>query len=85
MAYYNPHVTGQYNPLYTANNQGFGHCPILFWILASHLSRKMKSKYYVHGAFSPFWRFPSILNTCLLSLPNPIDCFHPHVKGDSPM
>ena len=22
----NPHITGMYNPLYTANNQGFGHC-----------------------------------------------------------
>ena len=22
MAYYNPHITGQYNPLYTLNNQG---------------------------------------------------------------
>ena len=26
MAYYNPHLTGWYNPFYTANNQGFGHC-----------------------------------------------------------
>ena len=26
MAYYNPHMTGLFNPLYTANNQGFGHC-----------------------------------------------------------
>ncbi len=26
MAYYNPNMTGLYNPLYTANNQGFGHC-----------------------------------------------------------
>ena len=26
MAYYNPHITGKYSPLYTANNQGFGHC-----------------------------------------------------------
>ena len=25
-AYYNPYITGKYNPLYTANNQGFGHC-----------------------------------------------------------
>ena len=23
MVYYNPHITGQYNPLYTLNNQGF--------------------------------------------------------------
>ena len=23
MVSYNPHITGQYNPLYTANNQGF--------------------------------------------------------------
>ena len=23
MVYYNPHITGQYNPLYTPNNQGF--------------------------------------------------------------
>ena len=26
MVYYNPHKTGQYNPLYTLNNQGFFHC-----------------------------------------------------------
>ncbi len=26
MVYYNPYRTGQYNPLYTTNNQGFGHC-----------------------------------------------------------
>ena len=26
MAYYNPHITGQYNPLYTANNKGLGYC-----------------------------------------------------------
>ena len=26
MVYYNPHITGQYNPLYTINNQGFFHC-----------------------------------------------------------
>ena len=26
MVYNNPHITG-YNPLYTAINQGFGHCP----------------------------------------------------------
>ena len=24
MAYYNPHITGWYNPLYTLNNQGQG-------------------------------------------------------------
>ena len=28
--YYNPHNTGQYNPLYTLNNQGFFHCSIMF-------------------------------------------------------
>ena len=26
MAYYNPHITRLYNPLYTANSQGFVHC-----------------------------------------------------------
>ena len=26
MVYYNPHITGQYNPLYNLNNQGFFHC-----------------------------------------------------------
>ena len=26
MAYYNPQTTGYYNPFYTANKQGFGHC-----------------------------------------------------------
>ena len=26
MLYYNPYITGQYNPLYTLNNQGFFHC-----------------------------------------------------------
>lgn len=26
MAYYNPQINGLYNPLYTANNQGFVHC-----------------------------------------------------------
>ena len=26
MTYYNPHITGWYNPLYTLNNQGFFHC-----------------------------------------------------------
>ena len=26
MAYYNPYKTGQYNPLYTLNNQDFFHC-----------------------------------------------------------
>ena len=42
MVYYNPHITGQYNPLYNLNNQGFFHCslvdaseipfPTTFWI-----------------------------------------------------
>ena len=26
MAFYNPYITGQYNPLYTANNKGLGCC-----------------------------------------------------------
>ena len=26
MVYYNPHITGQHNPLYTLNNLGFLHC-----------------------------------------------------------
>ncbi len=30
MIYYNPHITGQYNPLYTANNQGFFRGSIVF-------------------------------------------------------
>ena len=30
MAYYNPHITGKYNHLYTANNQGFDHCSNVF-------------------------------------------------------
>ena len=28
MVYYNPHITGQYNPLYNPNNQGFFHCSL---------------------------------------------------------
>ena len=28
MVYYNPYILGWYNPLYTPNNQGFGHCSI---------------------------------------------------------
>ena len=28
MGYYNPYITGWYNPLYTANNQGFFHISI---------------------------------------------------------
>ena len=31
--YYNPHMTGQYNPLYTLNNQGCFHCSIVFFLL----------------------------------------------------
>ena len=37
MAYYKPHTSGYYNPLYTANNQGFGHCSFEkepCWIMA---------------------------------------------------
>ncbi len=26
MAYYKPYITGEYNPLYKLNSQGFGHC-----------------------------------------------------------
>ena len=26
LVYYNPHITGQYNPLYNLTNQGFFHC-----------------------------------------------------------
>ena len=26
MAYYDPYITGLYNPLYKLNSQGFGYC-----------------------------------------------------------
>ena len=26
MVYYNPYITGEYNPLYNPTNQGFFHC-----------------------------------------------------------
>ena len=30
MVYHNPHITGQYNPLYTLNNQGFSLLNLFF-------------------------------------------------------
>ena len=29
MVYYDPYITGQYNPLYSLTNQGFFHCSIV--------------------------------------------------------
>ncbi len=37
MVYYNPHMTGQYNPLYNLNNQG----PFFSW-LKSRLAKTEK-------------------------------------------
>ena len=28
MVYYNPYISGQYNPLYNQTNQGFFHCSV---------------------------------------------------------
>ena len=37
-AYYNPNITGWYNPLFTANNEGFGHCSVEVGSLSHYLN-----------------------------------------------
>ena len=37
MVYYDPYITGQYNPLYNLTNQGF--CSLLDCVLPRHLER----------------------------------------------
>ncbi len=53
MAYYNPHMTGLYNPLYTANDQGFGHCqtvpPFSFPSFHLHLHHSWQREAPGHG------------------------------------
>ena len=36
MAQDNPYITGEHNPVYTANKQGFGHCLIGFPYYKQH-------------------------------------------------
>ena len=51
MADYNPCITGWYNPLYTANKQGFGHCSckhdmsLLDYILHRYVCGMIPAKY----------------------------------------
>ena len=44
LAYYNPHIVGQYNPLYQTTNQGFQHCSsgFLSWICLFDAWKKVK-------------------------------------------
>ena len=58
LMYCNPYTTGQYNPLYTLNNQGFFHCAVstVGWNISSIIWVMTTIKYHTltYGLISQF-------------------------------
>jgi len=88
-AYCNPHLTALYNPLYTANNQGIGHCIVamanhwqpLLCQVACCVSRRLlherpRPTFSVPGE----WRFSRAVHRCRPW--NPIQPLH-RISGSS--